>query len=52
MEVIIRCPQCGKRVFDVVGKTYGKINIKCPHCKRLVSIKLKVMKENKHLTHN
>ena len=41
-----------QRVFDAVGKTYGKINIKCPHCKRLVSIKLKVMKENKLLTHN
>lgn len=30
MEVIIRCPQCGKRVFDAVGKTYGKINSSIP----------------------
>lgn len=34
----IRCPRCGKRLFDVSPTTTGTISILCPRCKTAVVI--------------
>jgi len=37
---ITPCPVCDKRIFDVTKLTEEPVNIrlKCPHCKKIVSI--------------
>jgi hypothetical protein len=38
-EVHVACPCCkNKRLFDIDTKTEGRIIIKCPICKQIVSI--------------
>lgn len=39
-NVIVYCPECKKRVFDKVTSAQGLIQIKCPHCQRIVTINL------------
>mgnify|MGYP000045206177 FL=1 len=39
-KVKITCPCCGKRVMDKVEGATGVVEIKCPHCKQVVSIRL------------
>lgn len=34
----VRCPRCGKRLFDVSPTTTGQISILCPRCKTAVII--------------
>ena len=38
--IIVYCPECRKRVFDKLTPTQGIIEIKCPHCRNVVSINL------------
>lgn len=38
MEEIIKCPVCGKRIFDLVWSDKTIVKIKCQHCKNIVSI--------------
>lgn len=49
MAVQIKCPTCRKRVFDVTKKTIGAIEMKCPHCGKIIAIdfdnKLSIIKE-------
>ena len=37
---MVYCPECKRRVFDKVTKTNGIIQIKCPHCQKIVEINL------------
>lgn len=37
---IIKCPICGKRIFDAQNKSVALIKIKCHHCNQLVTVKL------------
>jgi len=37
-RIQIRCPQCGKRLFDVSPRTAGEFFIRCPRCKTLAAI--------------
>lgn len=39
-HIIVYCPECKKRVFDKVSPANGLIEIKCPHCHKLVTINL------------
>ena len=39
-KVIVKCPDCGARVCDVIKGTKGCIEIKCPECKKVSRIKL------------
>jgi len=41
----MRCPCCHKRAFDVVGMAVEPIAIqlKCPHCKNIVTVEITVM---------
>ena len=39
MPEIIKCPNCGKRLFDNVTAT-GFVKIKCPRCKQFSFIEL------------
>jgi len=41
----MRCPCCHKRAFDVVGLAAEPIAIqlKCPHCKNIVTVEIAVM---------
>lgn len=34
----IRCPHCGKRLFDLDGKGEVKIVIKCPRCRTITAV--------------
>ncbi|MBP2654223.1 MAG: hypothetical protein H6Q73_1792 [Firmicutes bacterium] len=36
MSVQVKCLKCKKRVFDLMSKTIGGIEIKCPHCGTVV----------------
>ena len=36
INVAVRCPECNWRVMDKVSPTTGKIEIKCPHCHKIV----------------
>lgn len=40
MKNKMRCPECGKRAFDisVLPKERIEIELKCPHCHRLVRV--------------
>lgn len=40
MGIQLKCPCCNKRAMDVVEVTKGKlvIEIKCPHCRKIVKI--------------
>ena len=37
-KVIVKCPDCGARVCDVIKGTKGCIEIKCPDCKKVSRI--------------
>lgn len=37
MVIKVKCLGCKKRVFDLIKNTTGGIEIKCPHCGRIVS---------------
>lgn len=40
----IKCPVCNQRLFDLCGKLYGEIEIKCPRCKRVIRLKQNTLK--------
>lgn len=37
---IVYCPNCNKRLFDILKTSDCFIEIKCPKCKNIVRIKL------------
>lgn len=39
-KVIVRCKQCGWRIFDKITVTTGQIEIKCPKCGHINKIDL------------
>ena len=39
MREIIKCPICGKRVFDLEWEGRTEVEIKCRHCNKIVVIK-------------
>lgn len=49
-KVKITCPCCGKRVMDKVEGATGVVEIKCPHCKQVVSIRLDRKKTEQYIT--
>lgn len=40
INIAVRCPECKWRVMDKVSPTSGKIEIKCPHCHKIVEVDL------------
>lgn len=40
MTIIVRCPECRWRVMDKKSPTSGRIEIKCPHCHKIVTVDL------------
>jgi len=40
INTAVRCPECNWRMMDKVSPTTGKIEIKCPHCHKIVEIDL------------
>ena len=40
VKVIVRCPKCDWRIFDKVTPTTGIIEVKCPSCRKIVSVDL------------
>ena len=45
-----KCPNCGKRIFDIDTKAKEEILIetKCPHCGKIVRIYWKQQKKNRN----
>lgn len=43
----MNCPRCQKRAFDVIGSIWQPVSIelKCPHCKNIVSVELFTTKD-------
>lgn len=39
-KIIVRCKNCGWRIFDKVTMTTGVIELKCPNCHRVVEVDL------------
>ena len=37
-RLVVKCPVCNHRVFDVVKGTKGAIEIKCPMCHHITKI--------------
>lgn len=35
-----KCPNCGRRLLDYAPDTTGKIEIKCPKCKEVISLRI------------
>ncbi len=48
--VVIRCPQCGKRLFDQRVDSNGEVRIYCKHCHKVVPIKLEPQEPQKNKT--
>lgn len=40
MKVVVRCPKCDWRIFDKVTPSTGVIEVKCPNCRKIVSVDL------------
>lgn len=38
IEVVVKCPECHKRIMDKSQPTSGCVRLKCPHCHKLVVI--------------
>lgn len=38
--VTVSCPSCDKRLFDLLAGAQGCIHIKCPLCRKIVTIEL------------
>lgn len=36
----VRCPNCEWRIFDEITPTTGIIEVKCPNCRKVVSVDL------------
>ena len=43
-KIIVRCKNCGWRIFDKVTMTTGVIELKCPNCHRVVEVDLSLRK--------
>lgn len=41
MEHQVRCPMCGRRLFDIDKKVSGQITIKCSICKSITQVIIK-----------
>ena len=50
-NIMVYCPECKRRVFDKVTQTNGIIEIKCPHCQKIVSINLAFRLSNNPIYH-
>ena len=48
INVADRCPECNWRVMDKVSPTTGKIEIKCPHCHKIVEVDLALRRKALH----
>ena len=46
MSIKVMCPICNKRVFDIKQRASGEIQIKCPHCRNVISVELKSKSNN------
>lgn len=44
IKVIVKCPNCSWRVLDKVTPTTGVIQLKCPQCRKVVSVDLSLRK--------
>jgi len=40
MQVMKKCPVCDRRIFDKITPTSGLIEMKCPHCRNVVTVNL------------
>ncbi len=40
MQIMKKCPVCDRRIFDKITPTSGTIEMKCPHCHKVVKIDL------------
>lgn len=40
LKIMVKCPKCDWRILDKITPTSGRISIKCPNCRRVVSIDL------------
>lgn len=47
MSERVKCPFCKQRLFDLRSKGVVELEIKCPKCKRIVSV-IKHLSNNMH----
>lgn len=40
MQEQVKCPVCGRRLFDIEEHSTGLIEIKCMHCKQIAKLQL------------
>ncbi len=40
IKIMKKCPICGWRIFDKITPTSGVIEMKCPGCRRVISVDL------------
>ncbi|MCH4013845.1 MAG: hypothetical protein LKE64_05910 [Solobacterium sp.] len=38
--ITIKCPCCGRRLFDMRTDTQGAISIKCSRCKTVMAVRM------------
>ena len=38
MQEVVKCPECGRRIFDLEWLGRIVVKIKCVHCRNIVSI--------------
>jgi predicted metal-dependent hydrolase len=50
VTVVVKCPECHRRVIDKLSPAEGTIRIKCPHCRQEVSINLALRLNSKPAT--
>lgn len=40
IKIMKKCPICGWRIFDKITPTSGVIEMKCPGCRRVITVDL------------
>lgn len=40
IRVVKKCPVCGWRIFDKITPTSGLIEMKCPGCRKVITVDL------------
>ncbi len=40
MVKVVKCPVCAKRLMDMLSAKEANLQIKCPKCKKVISVSL------------
>lgn len=51
IRIVKKCPACDRRILDKVTPTTGTIELKCPHCHKIVEVNLALRRCCNHIAY-